>query len=153
MGEYLRTTRECTLGSLSSRLATAIRTHIEHNELGNVAHSALICCETISTKKKKGFFAAKPEVIMAGVLLTPQWLILATGKENETPGVISARLGDIQVQDYEKSDQYKLVEDSGVDVSGLRTGAPDSGSIFIGLGPEPAAQKFRTLLREAMAKA
>jgi hypothetical protein len=46
----------------------------------------------------------------------------------------------------------KLVQDTGVNISGLRTDAVDLGSAFIGLGPEPAAQKFRTMLREEISR-
>ena len=152
MGEYQRTTRLCTLASMSSALATAIRSHIEKHELGDAEKSALICCETTSTKQKKGLLGGKPEVIRTGVLLSPQWLIWAAGKENETPAVLSARLSDIRVQDYEKSDLYKLMPDSGINILGLRTDAVDLGSTFIGLGPEPATQEFRAALKDALAK-
>ena len=91
--------------------------------------------------------------MLTGIMLTPQWLIWATGSENEAPGVLSSRLRDIQVQDYEKSDQFKLIQDTGLDISGLRINAVDRGSAFIGLGPEPAAEKFRAMLKEALAKA
>jgi hypothetical protein len=153
MGEYLRVTRESTFNDLNPALVSAIRAHIEKYELGNLETSALICCETTSTKQKKGLFGGKAETILTGAILTPQWLIWAAGKENESPSVLSARLRDIQVQDYEKSEMYKLMQDTGLNISGLRTDAVDLGSTFIGLGPEPAAQKLRTLLKEALAKA
>jgi hypothetical protein len=112
-----------------------------------------MCCETISTGQKKGLLRRKTEeVILTGVMITPQWLIWASGKENEAPGVLSARLHDIQVQDYEKSDMYKMIQDTGLNVSGLPT-KDGLGSAFIGLGPEPAAQRFRAVLKDAPAKA
>lgn len=153
MSEYLRATRECTLSSLNPIVAASLRAHIEKHQLEISESSILMCCETTSTKQKKGLFGGKAEVILTGIVLTPQWLIWAAGKENETPGVLSARLRDIQVQAYEKSDMYKLIQDTGLTVSGLRTDTADRGSNFIGLGPEPAAQKFRTLLKEAMVTA
>ncbi len=153
MGDYLRATRECTLDSLHPLLAAAVRNHIEKYELEDTEASALMCCETISTKQKKGLFRSKTEVTLTSIIFTPQWLIWAAGKENETPGVLSARLHDIRVQDYEKSDMYKMIQDTGLNISGLRTtGADGLGSIFFGLGPEPAAQKFRTMLKDAIAK-
>ena len=153
MRDYLRSTRECTFDSLNSTLVAAIRAHIEKHELGDIAASALMCCETTSTKQKKGLFGGKAEVILTGILLTPQRLIWAAGRENEAPGVLSARLSDIHVQDYEKSDMFKLIQDTGINISGLRMDAVDPGSAFIGLGPEPAAEKFRAMLKEALAKA
>jgi hypothetical protein len=152
MGDYLRTTRECPIDSLKPVISTAIRVHIEKYELGEVEASALICCKTTSTRKKRGWFSSKTEVIITDVILTPKWMILATGKENRTPAVISARLQNIQVQDYEKSNMYKLVQDNGLSISGLYTDSSEGGSIFIGLGPEPAAQKFREILREEIGK-
>lgn len=152
MGDYLRTTRECPFEDLQPPLVSAIRGHIDRHELGDIEGTALICCETTSTKKKKGLFGGKKEVIVTGVVVTPQWLIWASGKEGEVPGVLSARLQDIRVQDYEKSDLYRMMQDTGLNVLGLRTGAGDLGSVFIGLGPEPAGQKFRAVLREAIAK-
>lgn len=153
MGEYLRTTRECSIDNLNAVLAAAIRAHIEKYELGDIEASALICCETTSTKQKNGLFGNKTEVILTGVILTPQWLLWAAGKSNEVPGVLSAKLRDIQVQDYEKSEMHKLVKDTGINISGLRTDAVNLGSVFIGLGSEPAAQKFRTMLKDAIANA
>ena len=152
MGEYLRSTREATLSNLNPALSAAMRTHIQKQSLGNIDSSILNCCETSSTKQKKGLFGGKPEVILTGILLTPQWLIWAAGKANEAPGVLSARLGDIHVQDYETSDLYKLMADTGLTISGLRTDGIALGSAFIGLGPEPAALKFRSMLKEALAK-
>jgi len=152
MGDYLRTTRECAVEDLQPPLVTAIRGHVDRYELGDIEGSALICCETTSTKKRKGFFGGKTEIILTGVVVTPKWLIWASGKEDEVPGVLSARLQDIRVQDYEKTELYKMMQDTGLNVLGLRTGTNDLGSVFIGLGPEPAGQKFRAMLRAAIAK-
>ncbi|MCA9934730.1 MAG: hypothetical protein H6662_01640 [Ardenticatenaceae bacterium] len=151
MGDYIRSTRECTPDSMNPLLSAAIRTHLEKYELGDAIASPLMCCETTSTKKKKGLFGSKVEVTLLGVILTSKWLFWAVGKESETPGVLSARLRELRVQDYEKSEMYKLVQDTGMNVSGLRTGAGDAGTAFIGLGPEVAAQKFRALLKETIA--
>jgi len=153
MGDYLRTTRGSTLDDLAPALLAAIRAHVEKYELGDIDASALVCCETISTKPKKGLFGGKGDIILTGVVLTPECLIWATGRENESPGVLSARLRDLQVQDYENSGMYKMIPDAGLNIFGLRTDAVDLGTAFIGLGPEPAAQKFRTMVKEALAKA
>jgi len=151
MGEYQRTTRRCTLESMSPNLSAAIRAHIKRYELGDAEAAALMCCETASTKLKKGLFGGKTEVILTGVLLSPHWLVWASGKEGETPGVLSARLRDIRAQDYETTDMYRLVADSGLTISGPLTDGIDPVSAFIGLGSEPAAQEFRTALRETLA--
>ena len=46
---------------------------------------------------------------------------------------------------------YEIIQDNGVNVDGFRTGQESStGSVFIGLGMEPAAEKFRGMLKEAI---
>ena len=151
MGEYQRVTKECTLDSMRPELAKAIKEHIERYELEGVIENALICCETTSTKETKKLFGRKTEIEIGGIILTPKWLIWAGGKENEKAGVLSSRLQDLRVQDYEKTRMYQMIEDTGVNVDGFRTGQGiDSGSVFIGLGKEPAAAKFREMLKEAL---
>jgi hypothetical protein len=149
MSEYNRTTRECTLDSMRPELANGIRKHIEQYELGDLASAMLICIETTSIKPKKGLFG-KEEIIAAGILLTPQWLIWATSKSGEAPGVLSARLRNLEVRDYEKSEFYKMIPDSGINVLGQYTDVAERGSTFIGLGSESAAQKFRQMLKDAV---
>ncbi|MCB8981963.1 MAG: hypothetical protein H6657_31535 [Ardenticatenaceae bacterium] len=153
MSEYQRTTRECSLESLSPVLGTAVRHYSHTHELGNLLETALFCGETTATKQKRGFFGRKTETTLTGFLLAPPWLIWAVSKNNEPPAVLAVRLRDIQVQDYEQSEMYKLVPDAGIDISGLRTDAEAVGTAFIGLGPEPAAQKFRELLHQAVKNA
>lgn len=152
MGDYVRITRECTLDSMHPALATAIRARIVKYDLEDGEASALICCETTSTKQKKGLFRRKTEVVLTGIILTPQWLIWAAGEENEAPGVLAARLRDIRIEDYEKSDMYRMIQDTGLNIFGLHTDAHGLGSTFIGLGSEPAAQRLRDLLKDAIAE-
>jgi len=152
MGDYLRTTRECALDDMKPVLAANLRAHIELYELGGIEASALMCCETTSIKQKKGWFSSKPEVVFTGAILTPTWLLWTAGRENEKFGTLSFKLRDAQIQDYEKSPLYKMMSDTGITVTGLCTDATEVGSVFLGFGPEPASQKFRTLLRKAIAK-
>ena len=153
MGDYLRTTRECSLDSMRLELAAAIRDRIKKYDLTDIERSTSFCCETISTRQKKRLFRRKPEVVQTGILRTPRWLIWATGKENESPGVLAAKLGDIRMQDNEKSNMYRMIQDTGLNISGLHTGTANLGSAFIPLGSEPAAQRFRDLLKGAKAEA
>jgi len=153
MSEYTRSTRECTLDELRPELASAIRAQVEKYQIGKIEAGALMCIETTSTRQKKGLFGGSSEVIHMGVLLTPQWLIWAAGKPNEKPGIISARIGDIDARDFENTAMYKIMPDSGVDVTGRYTDVTQQGMSFIGLGPEPAGQKFRQLLHETIEKA
>jgi hypothetical protein len=134
------------------KLAAAIRIHSEKYDLGDLEASALICCETISTRQKKVLFGSKTEVYITGIILTPQWLVWAAGKEGESPAAFSARLRDIRVQDYEKSDMFKMIQDTSLNIFGLLTGAKRHGVSFIGLGSEALGQRFREILREEIAK-
>ena len=149
MGDYQRVTNECTLEKMRPELAQAIQAHIERYGLEDVLESILICCETISTKEEKKLFGKKVEVEIGGVILTPKWLLWAGGKENEKAGALSARLQDLRVEDYENTNMYKMIQDTGLNVFGFQT-ANDLGSVFIGLGSEPAAKKFREMLKEAI---
>ena len=58
---------------------------------------------------------------------------------------------DVRVEDYEKTEMFKMIQDTGLNVFGFKI-AGDLGSVFIGLDPEPAAQKFRDLLKDAIGK-
>ena len=66
-------------------------------------------------------------------------------------GNSSAKLQDLQVEDYERSDLHKMIPDTGLNVFGFYT-ANDFGSVFIGLGTERATQKFRDMLQEAISQ-
>ena len=133
-------------------LKAAIGEHVERYGLEDVVALAIYCCETVSIREKKKIFGSKTEVEISGAILSPKWLIWAGGKENGAVGVFSARLQELRVQDYENTKMYKMIADTGLDVYGFPTGEGPA-SVFIGLGPEPAAQKFREMLKDAMAEA
>ena len=152
MSDYHRSTRAGALASLSPAWAAALREYAARYQLGDLNAPGVACWETVSTKKKKGLFG-KPEVIVTGIVLAPPMLLWAAGKEGEKPAVLSARLRDIQAQDYEQSSMHKLRADTGLNINGLRTDTPTAGTAFIGLGPEPAARQFREALAEAMRQA
>jgi hypothetical protein len=151
--DYDRSTRACTLATLSPALAAALRAHAEQYQLGSLDAPSVACWETTSTKKKKGLFARQPEVVLTGIVLAPPLLLWAAGKPGEKPAVLSGRLRDLRVQDYEKTAMHKLVADSGLEVSGRLTDSPEAASAFIGLGPEPAAQQCRAAVAGAIARA
>lgn len=82
--------------------------------------------------------------------MTTERLIWAAGAEGNELVVLAARLRDIHVQDYESTEMYRLVNDSGVNISGPLSDSVQPATSFIGLGSEPAAIKFRKLLRSAI---
>ena len=151
MNANTRTTRECSFDSLRPEMLAAVREHVELYKIGNIESNILICLETISIQKKNGLFGGSEKVI-TGALLTSEWLILAVERVNEKPVVISGRLRNLQAQNFEDTAMFKVSPDSGLNVTGRYSDVTKQGMSFIGLGPEPAAQKFRQIFQEAIRK-
>lgn len=149
MGDYTRTTRECTIESMRPDLSAAIRAHVEKYNLGDILAKASMCIETTSVKAKKGLFG-KAETIYTGAVLTTGWLVWASGTDSASIGVLSARLGQITVQDYAQSSFAKFVADTGLNVNGLYTDTNDPGSAFIGLEENSAGRAFREAVIKAV---
>jgi hypothetical protein len=154
MSDYIRFTRECSFGQLRPELARAIREYAQnHREVGNVEVEVLMCCETTSEKKRAGALAALvgdyPDTILyTGMVVTPQWLIWARYGDKSSVRVSSARLQDVQVKVYASL----LVKDTGMQVSGYMGGSNRRVGGYIGMGPEPAAQKFCEQVQKAIEK-
>lgn len=151
MGDYMRSTREYAFDQLRPELVQGIRDYLQKHELGAIEADILICCETTSEQTKRGFFhtLVRSETIhYTGMLVTPGWLIWATWGAKSGVVVMAARLEDIQVTDFASH----LINDIGLEVFGFLIGFAERVSAFIGLGPEPAAQKFRTTLKAAAAQ-
>jgi len=151
MNAYTRSTRECEFADLGHEMVTAIRKHAEKYKLGKVESSILICCETTSTIQKTGLFANSGETTITGMLVTAQLLVWTNGRGK--PVLISALLRNIDTQDFENTAMYQVKPDSGMNVSGRYTDATKQGQSFIGLGPDPAGEKFRQVLQHAIQKA
>jgi hypothetical protein len=154
MSDYRRFTRECSFGQLRPELARAIREYGQnHRDLGDVEAQALMCCETTSEKKPTGALAAllgdNPDTILyTGMVVTPQWLIWARYGDKSSTRVSSARLQDVQVKVYASL----LVKDNGIEVSGYIGDSRGKVRGYIGMGPEPAAQKFCDQVQKAIEK-
>ena len=149
----MRSTRECAYGQLRPELVQAIRDYLQKHELGTIEADILICCETTSEKTKRGFFrnlvGGDSDLIhYTGMLVTPGWLIWATCEAQFGVVVMAARLQDIQVMDG----TTQLINDTGLEVFGFLSGFAERVSAFVGLGPEPAAQKFRAAVKAALAQ-
>lgn len=153
MNTTTRTTRECSLAELQPDIVAAVHQHVEQYKLGNIESNTLMCCETTSTEKKRGLFSSGLETSITGTLLTPEWLIVAVKKSNDEPVVISGRLKNLQTHDFEDSAMFKINPDAGLNITGRYSDVTKQGMVFIGLGPEPAAQKFRQAVGEAIQKA
>ncbi|HLM02258.1 MAG TPA: hypothetical protein VK400_14490 [Pyrinomonadaceae bacterium] len=153
MREYQRTTRECSFDDFQPEIRSAIEKYAEKHDLGNVRAEALMCAETVSEKIKRGFFSK----IFGGanyaqkisMLVTPERLLWCALDTGNNAVVLSARLSEVEISDFESN----LVEDSGLDVFGFINQSPERVQAFIGLGAEPAAQKFRETVKETVAGA
>ncbi len=86
-------------------------------------------------------------------MVTPRWLIWATSSTKRGTSVLSSRLWDIEVQDFESTPSYQLMQDTGLEVIGFLSGHLERAQAFIGLGPEPAAQNLRSILKQAVQQA
>ena len=149
MSDWIRVTRETPVESLPAELVAAIQQHIERHNLGSVLADILMCIQTDSEKVKKGLFGGA-ETLQMGAVVTPRWLVWAIAGKKMRPAALSAQLIHLMVQDYEQTPFAKMVPDSGIQVSGIFTGASESASAFLGLDHSPAGRKFReTVIRAA----
>ncbi len=157
MGDYQRSTRECNFERLRPELVEAIRAYAQQRELGDVEREALICCETTNEKTKSGSFLSKlggdpDKVHYVGIVVTPRWLIWATSGAKRGTTVLFSQLRDTEVHDFESTPAYKVMQDTGLEVTGLFAGQLERASVFIGLGLEPAAQNLSSVLKDAVRK-
>lgn len=153
MNAYTRTTRECMFKDMSPELRAAIQKHVEKYQLGVDESSLLICCETISTGQKAGFFTSGNDRTLTGMFVTPQLLLWTSGNGKRTPSVASALLRNIDAHDFENTAMYKVKPDSGLNITGRYTDVNRQGQSFIGLGSDSAGEKFRQVLQHAIQKA
>lgn len=150
MNAFTRSTRECQIADIHPDLAAAFRKHAEFYKMDDLESSALICCETISTRQKKGRFANGKETVTTGMLVTSKFLVWTSGEEKGKPVVLSALLRNISVQDFENTGMYRVAPDFGLNISGRYTDVTKQGQTFIGLGADPAGEKFRLILQHAI---
>jgi hypothetical protein len=159
MGEWDRSTRKLTLEKVEPAFRTTIQEHLETYNLERILDDYLICIETISTKKKKKLWGGIPNQTTQVVFVTPRWLVIAPKGENDvSPGVLSIQLKDAIAKDYKDEPGYRLIPDSGLNVTGAftgRIGMYENVNItsFIALGEDAAAREFKEILLEAMQKA
>lgn len=153
MNTYTRSTRECSFSDLPPELSAAIRNHIENYQLGNIEAISPVCFETTSMGKKTGFFSNGEETTITGILITSRLLVWTSEKKNGKFVVLSALLRNIDVQDFENTAMYRVKPDSGMNITGRYTDVTRQGQTFIGLGMDPAGEKFRQMLQHAIQKA
>ena len=158
MGEWNRSSQDCTLETFNPENRAAILKHVETNNLGSILEDELMCIETISEKKKKGLFSGGDHQVIVSVVLTARWLVWAIQGDKSGIGVLSTQLCDAVVRDYAASEFFKLVPDTGIQVTapfiGTFAGSPsEQGTLFIPLGEESIAHRFKDQLVQAAQKA
>jgi hypothetical protein len=160
MGEWNRSTSKMTLDKIRPEHWSAIQEHIEAYNLSLDLDDYLMCIETISRKKKKKLFGGGiPDQTIQLAIITPKWLILgAQGDKSNSYGVLSIQLKDAIAKDYKDDPSYKLVQDSGIFVTGIftgRVGMHGNAQItsLLVLGEEPAAGEFKEILFKTIANA
>lgn len=154
MGDYNRSTKEIAFGDIPANVIKSVQTYIEKHNLGNILANPVMCIVSTSEKLKKGLFSGPgPKLLVQTVILTDRWLILADNVDQNALYIKSMQLRDVTVEDYEKSQFYKMIPDTGMNVNGRFTDASELGSIFLPLGKDEAGEKFKSALIEATQKA
>lgn len=160
MGEWNRSTSEISLTGIRPEFWNAIQEHFEAYDLEPDLNNNLMCVETISIKKKKKLFGGGiPNQTIQISILTPQWLVIAAqGDKPDSLGVLSIQIKDAVAKDYKDDPGYKLIPDTGINVTGIytgRVGMHGSSQItsFIALGEEPVASEFTDKLLQTIRNA
>ena len=161
MSDYERTSRECvTINQLRPELVSAIRAFLEKNDLKNIESEIVMCCETTSTKRRKGLFdgllGGDPDPVhYIGVLITPTWLIWGRNGAKYGTAVSSARTSEIEIPKTDLRLQQMGLNNSqdGISIFGFINGSAERASAYIGLGKESAALRFIEILKDTIAKA
>jgi hypothetical protein len=143
MSDYIRATRECSVGQLQPELLQAIQNYFEEQQLGDLEIEARMCCETISRKKRSGKLdsflgGSEDSTIHMGMLLTTQKLIWVKKGDRSGIQLVSADLKDIRARAYTSI----LTKDTGLEISGYIGDSKRSVRGYIGMGTEPEAQRF-----------
>jgi hypothetical protein len=153
MGDYTRSTRECSVGQVRPELLRALEEYFQKNSLGDLEAETLLCCETVSEKKEMGrlvtWLGGKAEpLVYTAMLLTSTHLVWARGSQQTSINVNAADLKFIRVKPFASL----FITDSGLEISGLLGNTRGMALGYIGMGPEPITQKFCDEVRQAIDK-
>ncbi len=151
MSNYKRFTRACTLEQLQPALRQALRDYFAKHNLTEIDTDIMMCCETTSERQAQSALAAllgedRDQVYYTVALVTPNELVWAHSGDKSGVSVISAKLKEIRVKPYTSL----LVKDNGLEVNGFVGDAHAFVRGYIGLGAEPAAQKFLEVVKQAV---
>jgi hypothetical protein len=154
MSDYIRTTRECSVSELHPDLLQAIQSYFQEHALGNLQADVVMCCETISRKKSArksvSWLDGKHDtIIYMGMLFTSRWLIWVHHGDQTGTRVNTASLNEIQAEFYIPL----LTKDAGLKIVGFVGDNNTRINGYIGMGNDPAAQKFCEEVKQAILKA
>jgi hypothetical protein len=153
MGDYTRSTRECSVSQVRPELHRALEDYFQKNSLGDLEAETILCCETVSEKKTDGWLStllggkAEPPSYTA-MLLTSTHLIWARGSQQPSVNVNAADLKFIRVKPFTSL----FNADTGLEISGLLADSKGMKLGYIGMGPEPITQRFCDEARQAIDK-
>lgn len=153
MSEWIRATRECTTSELPAAARAALAQHLARYTLRPLLDESLMCVVTESTKRKKGIFAPGPPTTTVTAIITPGWLLWANGSGDGPQVVTSARLADVTVADYRTSPSFKLIPDSGVEISGAFTDMAERVTAFLPLSENAAGTSLKEVALKAVQEA
>ncbi len=153
MSDYQRTTRECPVSQFHPELREAFRRYFEEHALADGELETLLSCETISRKEEAGWLpaflqGAQDETIMTGMVLTSQRLVWVRRGDRSGLVLNAADLKQIQVKAYKSL----FTKDTGLEVFGFIGDSRGQVRGLIGMGTEPAAQKFCEEVSQAISK-
>lgn len=151
MADYDRSTRTCDIARVSPDILADMR-RVAERFGADFEADVKACCETRSTKKKKGFFRSfgsgdpDPEHTTI-VVLTSRWLIWS--RRGPKSGIVTslALLKEIALEDFAAA----RLGDHGLEVFGFVNGSTEKVHAFIGLGREPDGLSFKQAVQMALA--
>ena len=153
MSEFNRTTRECPVSQLHPEVFRALKNYFQEKDLGDLETKAVLCCETLSTRKSAGglFSLLSPSVdtaIHTGIILTSDWLVWVRSGDASGTLLSAANLNNIIVNTYKSM----FVNDTGLEIIGYIGDSKLVVRGYVGMGPELAAQKFCDEVKQAIIK-
>ncbi|CAG1013341.1 hypothetical protein ANAEL_04674 [Anaerolineales bacterium] len=153
MSDYERATRGCSVSQLQPELRQAIQNYFQEQNLGDPGTEAVLCCETISTRKSSGWLDSLlsgnvDATIHMGMLLTAGLLIWVRKGDRSDIVLTAADLKEIQVKIHASF----FDKDNGLEITGFVRDAQSRIHGYVGMGAEPAAQKFCEEVEKAVAK-
>jgi hypothetical protein len=153
MGDYTRSTRECSVNQVQPVLRRALEDYFQKNSFGEIEAETQLCCETISEKKEIGRLAAflgdkAGPLVYTAILLTATHLVWARGSAQTDVIVNAADLKYIHVKPFTSL----FITDTGLEISGPLGNTKRMKLGYIGMGPEPITQKFTDEVKKAIDK-